>query len=336
LWLASLVSSASHIIALRIDQPRCVLDDVVFAKIAANSCMLNKDADNKTLREEDQTVGGPACWKLLAYNTDEYLTSTLYRNQQSGQCIIGISGYHDIFVGAFAMTFPPGTRKFCGSRVFAPYVRVVKHHTNLSNWSTIVNLVAGPEAACSGEVALAGESLGGAVGEVIAHCSTAGSLHEVHGPGLPDFAVQTLYTFGAPATAERPLNNSLHEDGCFKGKRIFFSTDPIATWHRFAGLQHAKMDSVEVYPAKKQAPSVANYACNSKFASRDGRDGKRPPPLPTNETVETEGIPHAITEYQEILDFTHKHGWKGIFGAVRHRTSTAGNYLRVLAMRREK
>jgi len=335
LLLAVSATLAGGAAGLRQRQENCGADDINFAAITLNSCSLNWDLREKAKIEKSRHVGDhKGCWERLAYNTDKFMSSTLYQNKQDGRCALGFSGYHGALAGyirgAFALTWPPKSERACGRMLFSPYLRLLRHHTNLSNWSSMVHLFAGPDRVCQGEVTLTAESMGGSAGEMLAWCGNNGRLADVQSPSLPNYTIETLFTFGAPASAVEPLNNTLREDGCFKGKRILYSSDPIAKFNRMFNVKHPRMDAVIIYPGKK--PAVKIFACASQEAISDGMNGKKPKAAMANDTLsQKDPMSHAVSSYMDTIRYMNAHGLADLFDEqplhLQPNTSAAARYL---------
>mmetsp|Transcript_41291 Transcript_41291/g.95601 ORF Transcript_41291/g.95601 Transcript_41291/m.95601 type:complete len:344 (-) Transcript_41291:103-1134(-) len=299
-------------VALRVSQ--CEPDEVAFAKLTSRTCTINWALMNWQKSFSDVEKVG--CWNLQAFNTDQFMSSTLYQHERDGRCALVFSGYHGALAGyiraGVSLVSPPTTWDVCGNKMYAPYVRLLRHHTHLANWSKLVHLMAGPATRCRGEPIFMAESMGGSSGEILAACANAGRLHELQEPALPGFHIQTLYTFGAPAASVEPITNSLRSDGCFKGKRIYFSGDGIAHFGSFFRLLHPRMDAVELWPADPKTganPSAQAYACSSKEAVWDGKNTK-PPPLQVDLHFKgkTDVSQHEITSYESDLQWLHDVG----------------------------
>lgn len=340
---SALLGSAAGLRARAVQESEkaCGADDVNFAKITANSCGINwiiSGRNRQNLSMASEVGEQPGCWKMRAYNTDKFLSSTLYQNERDGRCIIGVSGYHGLLAGyirgGISVVSPPRTWNVCGAEMFAPYVRLFRHHTKLGNWSKIINFIAGPDSSCKGELALTAESMGGASGEMLAYCANAGRLHELQDASLPNFTLQTLYTFGSQASARQPLTNRFREDGCFKGKRIFFSLDALSHVNLVFNMKHARMDAVEIWQGKPVAVKV--YECKSKTAVNDNMH-KKPAPL-KNLTMNTKShdlVQHSVDDYASVMEMMHSAGLDAIFDeppvSDHPPESVAGKYLSMMS-----
>jgi len=326
---------------LRVEtKQRCEPDDVSFAEITAHACSINwQIAEQAQGKNHDfnksETV---SCWKRLAYNTDKFLSSILYQHED-GRCVIGMSGYHGALVGymrgVFALLMPPVDRDACGARMYAPFLRLLRHHTALGNWSKMVHLINGDNKTCTGPITIAAESMGGSAAEMLAYCGNNGMQGEVQDPSLPNFQTMSLYSYGAPASSSFPLNNSLREDGCFKGKRILFKGDPIATFIGAFKQKHAYTDTVLVYGSKKKTtpPAIRVFECRSDNATTD-RSHKRPRDMPVNGSFKLDGIAHSVYTYRDMMQFAHNHSFDDIFAETpvseAKPTSMAAQYLNMI------
>uniref|UniRef100_A0A7S1SET1 Uncharacterized protein n=1 Tax=Alexandrium catenella TaxID=2925 RepID=A0A7S1SET1_ALECA len=338
LVLAALAAAPLASVGLRVQEVgKCEEDEVAFAKMTTVTCMLNwvLKGDKRVLSLHETQHQG--CWDQLEYNTDKFLSSALYQNSQDGRCALIFSGYHGALAGysrgVGALVWPPETWDVCGGDMYAPYVRLLRHHTSLGNWSTLMNLLAGPESPCRGELAFAAESMGGTAGEMLTACANNGSLHELMDASTPHFNLQTLYTFGSPAGTVRPLVNNLREDGCFKGKRIYQSKDVIAHFGALYGMQHPRMDSVEIWTGSAgQRPAVQLAHCDSEETVKDG-DHAKPPAVATNLQwrQHLDLFNHEVTTYSDLIKWMQDAGKGEIFEEEPvARDSTALSYLALL------
>lgn len=279
------------------------------------TCQLNWILNKRSIMPftmEDPRVG---CWKLLGYNTDKFLSSTVFQNSQDGRCILSFSGYHGALAGyargSSALTFPPQTWNACGHDFYAPYVRLLRHHAALSNFSKLMDTIAGPESPCKGELSFAAESMGGSCGEMLATCANQGRLKELLPQSkLDGFKLQNLYSFGTPAASATPMTNSLREDGCFKGKRIFLAADPIARFGTIYNMKHPRMDAVEIWPnGNGTNPSVQVYPCKAESTIHDDEHVK-PAALVAElaYSVPNDGLQHEVATYEAILDWMQRAG----------------------------
>jgi len=315
----------------------CEADEVSFALITSATCTINWSLKGQHSTMTMDKVGKVGCWELRGYNTDKFLSSTVYQNAQDGRCVLSFSGYHGALAGylrgSAALVWPPETWNLCGYDMYAPYVRLLRHHTSLGNWSTLMNLLAGPESPCRGELAFAAESMGGTAGEMLTACANNGSLHELMDASTPHFNLQTLYTFGSPAGTVRPLVNNLREDGCFKGKRIYQSKDVIAHFGALYGMQHPRMDSVEIWTGSAgQRPAVQLAHCDSEETVKDG-DHAKPPAVATNLQwrQHLDLFNHEVTTYSDLIKWMQDAGKGEIFEEEPvARDSTALSYLALL------
>uniref|UniRef100_A0A7S2CID9 Uncharacterized protein n=1 Tax=Alexandrium andersonii TaxID=327968 RepID=A0A7S2CID9_9DINO len=260
-----------------------------------------------------------SCWSLLEYNTDKFLSSTVYQNQNDGRCVLAFSGYHGALAGytrgTAALVWPPQTWNICGQDMYAPYVRLLRHHFSLANWSKLVHTFAGPAPVCKGELVFAAESMGGSAGEMLATCANNDMLHELMDENIPSFQLQTLYTYGASAASTKPMFNSLRKDGCFKGKRIYLSKDPVAQFGAFFNLKHPRMDAVEIWANEQgKNPSVRAYPCGSDEAITD-MPHEKPPPVVADLHYNTavDKIQHEVTTYAATIDWMQKAGKGSVF-----------------------
>eukprot|EP00408_Alexandrium_pacificum_P062158 CAMPEP_0171171048 /NCGR_PEP_ID=MMETSP0790-20130122/9020_1 /TAXON_ID=2925 /ORGANISM="Alexandrium catenella, Strain OF101" /LENGTH=350 /DNA_ID=CAMNT_0011635897 /DNA_START=73 /DNA_END=1125 /DNA_ORIENTATION=+ len=336
-FLVASVALASSASGLRQRRGSCGEDDVNFAEIALYTGYTNWDLRNSSKWEKSGNVGDhDGCWERMAYNTDMYMSSTVYQNKQDGRCVLGFSGYHGRLAGyvraIFDLTMPPETQFTCGRMLFSPYVKLLRHHTGLGNWSKLVRLFAGPDRVCEGELTLTGHSMGGSVAEMLAWCGNNGSLAELQDASLPNYTIETLFTFGAPATAAEPLTNTLREDGCFKGRRIFFDWDPIEKFNRMFNVKHPHMDAVMIYPG--QQPAVKVFGCDSQQAVSGTMYGNRPPPIPTHDALaQSDLASHSIESYRDTLKYMNAHDLAGLFDALpTHSQSNASVAAQYLAM----
>mmetsp|Transcript_52542 Transcript_52542/g.163148 ORF Transcript_52542/g.163148 Transcript_52542/m.163148 type:complete len:356 (-) Transcript_52542:76-1143(-) len=297
----------------------CEHDDIAFARLTQVTCQMNwilMRSRGVPRLAEAKHMG---CWDMLGYNTDKFTSSTLYQNKEDGRCALAFSGYHGKLAGyirgALALMWPPMTWDICGAKVYAPYARLLRHHTSLGNWSKLVHLMAGPQSTCQGELSFMAESMGGSSGEILAYCANAGRLHELQDASLPSFKLQTLYTYGAPASAAQPLTNTLREDGCFKGKRIFFSGDPIAGINKAIRIRHPRMDAVEIWPDKQ--PAIQVYPCKSNSAVTDDKHKKPPPVQAASQTLVAgdDAVEHSVDSYMNSIAWMHKAGLGELFDA---------------------
>lgn len=267
--------------------------------------------------EEWSRVG---CWNMIRYNTDKFLSSALWHNSEDGRCTLSFSGYHGSLAGytrgVAALVWPPAAWNVCGQEMFAPYVRLMRHHMALSNWSAIVRKMAGPEAVCKGELTFAAESMGGSAGEQLAACANAGRQSELMDAALPHFTISSFYTYGAPAASVKPIVNPLREDGCFKGKRIFFATDPIAHIGALFNLQHPRMDAVEIWTPKTRGvnPSLRALSCKGDLVLGDEEHVKPPQ---ENASISfashVDKLSHEVTTYKAVTEWLEKIGEDGVF-----------------------
>jgi len=247
----------------------CVPEDIAFANLAGHACSINAALkfDNRTDWMSHTTVG---CWRMLVFNTNSDVTSTVYQNLHDGRCVLAFSGIHGGLDGDLKLLSPPTTWEMCGGEhMWAPYVKVLRQHTALSNWSRAMHLLSGENGTCRGEPIITTQSLGGALAEIMAFCYNAGKAGDLQDPSIPNFPIQTLWTFGSPASARRPLTNVHAKDGCFKGARVFLANDPIV---RYSGkafrLKHARQHALELWPGRQ--PAAKGWPCNSTQAVNDG------------------------------------------------------------------
>jgi len=345
LLVAVLAAVAVAASGLRRHADTCEPDEVAFAQLTAATCVVNWAFFNVPGAPANFTspdrLANVGCWRLLGYNTDKFLSSTVYQNRQDGRCALAFSGYHGMLAGYLrgigALVWPPQTWDMCGQKVYAPYARLMRHHTALANWSKLVHLMAGPESPCRGELTFTAESMGGSGGEMLAACASAGRLDELQDAKLPSFRFQTLFTFGAPASAVEPLVNHAREDGCFKGKRIFFAQDPVAHFGAFFGLKHPRMDAIEIWPGNATSnPSVKVYPCSSRESGEDAKHAQ-PSPVASDVRFDEGGLDklqHEIYSYRSTLYWMNKAGKSSVFGAELMEdappSSSASRYLALL------
>mmetsp|Transcript_85545 Transcript_85545/g.265993 ORF Transcript_85545/g.265993 Transcript_85545/m.265993 type:complete len:352 (-) Transcript_85545:105-1160(-) len=321
LFLAVQAATAFTAMGLRSRPGTCDEDEVSFARITTETCGINWVLNGQRPYSTIEGISRQGCWEMKAYNTDNFLSSTVWQNSQDGRCALSFSGYHGKLVGYLrgmaALVWPPQVWNVCGHKMFAPYVRLLRHHLALGNWSKMVNTIAGPDTTCKGELTFVAESMGGSAGEMLAACADAGRLDELADGKLPSFKFQTLYTFGSPASALQPLSNSQRKDGCFKGKRIFFAEDPIAHIGALFHLQHPRMDAIEIWPGTSTSnPSVKVYPCSAPAATEDAKH-EQPPAVATGleATKETDQFQHEISTYGATIKWMQEAGEGGIFEA---------------------
>jgi len=304
--LAREASEAFEAAAKFQDSLKCEQEDVSFAVMSMRICTLNWVIMGQTGPNGWKDTNDVGCWKLKAYNTDEFLSSGWYQNT-NGECALIFSGYHGKLVGytraTLSLAWPPVRYEMCGNKMYAPYVRLLRHHTTLGNWSKIMNGIAGPQTTCKGGISLAAESMGGSSLEIMASCAALGELRQLQNASLPpSFPVKQLYTFGAPAASVRPIKNPLSESGCWKGKRIFQSSDYIARLGSTLGpLKHPYMEALEIQELP-EGISHQEYSCKSKGATNDGM---QPMPPADNRTRSNQqaaaNMVHEVTEYAKVL-----------------------------------
>jgi len=256
--------------------------------------------------EHVQDVG---CWTLKALNTNDLMSSAVYQNRNDGRCTLVISGYHGRLQGtkqAIADNVQLGKNKvkLCGYDIYEPFVRLMNTHTSQANWSSVADALGGPGSTCS-SVTVAGESLGGSVGEILAACANQGMLSGIQNASLPVWKIQKLFTFGSIAPAVQPIRNALREDGCFEGSRLFISGDVYAGMGSLIGTRHAQMEAVEFFHSKSGV-SHRTYACDSKDAVENRKH--RAPPLSEAMTVlkrSDDWSNHEVTTYMSDLRAVH-------------------------------
>jgi len=308
----------------------CEQDDLAMAKLTMRTCQINwaldGDPKHKDMWASTAKVG---CWTLLAYNTDKFFSSTVYQRGTDGRCALVFSGYHGALAGyargMVSLQWPPTTWNMCGYQMYAPYVRLFQHHSSLGNWSMLMHKLAGPNSTCKGDPIFAAESMGGSTGEMLAACGNTGRLDELLPKGLqglPGFHLQDLYTFGSPAATTVPITNTLRPDGCFRGKRIFFSGDAIAHFGTLHHLQHPRMDAVQIWPSEKgldgklTKPSAQAYPCESREAVADMHKEKPPPPRVKQEFQgERDPMQHSVTSYEADMQWFHNVGLGDLFSS---------------------
>merc|ERR1719464_281866 len=102
---------------------------------------------------------------MKLYNTDEHMSSAVYQNQADGRCLLAFSGYHGKLTcylhAATDLTTPMTTWDVCDHDVFAPFVKLLRGHTRLANWTKMADYLGGNESTCKGELMVAAESAGG-------------------------------------------------------------------------------------------------------------------------------------------------------------------------------
>eukprot|EP00413_Alexandrium_margalefii_P018852 CAMPEP_0204532266 /NCGR_PEP_ID=MMETSP0661-20131031/11631_1 /ASSEMBLY_ACC=CAM_ASM_000606 /TAXON_ID=109239 /ORGANISM="Alexandrium margalefi, Strain AMGDE01CS-322" /LENGTH=363 /DNA_ID=CAMNT_0051538497 /DNA_START=77 /DNA_END=1168 /DNA_ORIENTATION=+ len=256
----------------------CERDDVAFGQIAWQACNINKEllADTPAQWAEHVNMG---CWKMLAYTSDAHLTSVLYQDKNDGRCTLGLSGIHadqmGFAKGVGLMVWPPVIEKVCGGHVYAPFVKELRRHTALANWSRMIDIFGGPNTVCKGDRILTADSLGGPLSEILAFCWNQGIGDEIQNASIPAPPIDVLYTFGSPGSATRPLTNARSKDGCFRGRRVFNFADIIAHLGGTVGMKHARVDALEIWPGKQ--PAVKKWGCKSGEAVNDATHPKPPP-----------------------------------------------------------
>jgi len=288
----------------------CEKDDIAFAKMTSMTCVVNWALKGERPWSDLTPIG---CWDMLAYNTDTFFSSTVYQNRQDKRCSLVFSGYHGALAGyirgALSLVTPLTTWKLCGYDMYAPYVRLLRHHTSLGNWSKLTRLLAGPESTCKGEINFMAESMGGSSGEILAACANQGMIDQLQSKSATPFKLQNLYTFGAPAASKQAIKNSLRKDGCFQGKRFFFASDVIAHLGSAVSLHHPNMDAVELWP-QKTGPTLKAWRCGSPESRNDGIHPV-PPPLKTEDRPLFRGNvndQHMITSYDDNLVWLNQAG----------------------------
>lgn len=230
-------------------------------------CDLNRIlSENKNLRPS-QVV--ETCWNLVYYNSDNIQTSGLYMNAHDKRCALVLSGFHatahNYMQTGLALSFPPERWPMCGNEMYAPVVKLTRHHTALGNWSKMARFLAGPK--CS-SITVIGESLGGSAAEILAACSGRRELGQLQHVRLPHFKVSEVFTFGAFPSAEKPITNVSAPNRCVAGRRVVHANDLFAQWTSTLGLKHPAMDTIVMFEAAR-GWNYTRFRCFQKEATSD-------------------------------------------------------------------
>lgn len=218
------------------------IDEIVMARLVDHVC----EPPLREGREENLTV---ACWKLLKHHGNQKFTSALFQKQTADgpECALVFSGIHasgmDRNELMRAVAFPMEHTKACGYHVYRSIYLHMFDHMHLPGWAAVQSAMANPAICGQGGVTLAGESLGGAVADVMSACVARGRLDDIYGDyrsrhqvfardlfqsfsskedtdgvkkqeeerkrqpwaPLPSFSVKQVFTYGAPGAAREPL-----------------------------------------------------------------------------------------------------------------------------------
>mmetsp|Transcript_107998 Transcript_107998/g.348588 ORF Transcript_107998/g.348588 Transcript_107998/m.348588 type:complete len:356 (+) Transcript_107998:57-1124(+) len=297
-------------------------DDVAYAVMTQRICELNWALFQFGIPgypppSWNATAKVLGCWNLMAYNTNKYLSSGVYQSSVDNRCVLVFSGFHGALTGYLkamaALINPPERWSMCKNQLYAPFVKVLRAHTALKNWTRIVDFIAGPKSTCAGGTAtLLGESVGGSLAEIFATCSATGDLAQVQPKALPRVQVKELYTYGAMASSAFPLHNysgvHLQKSSCFRGKRYFHSKDAISKLGNDFLLVHPHMDAVEIFDGKAKQ-TFLQYACRSIDATWDREVGEdkriSATTIVKSDTKVDMAAAHSIKKYvEEILQMT--------------------------------
>jgi len=181
-------------------------DDVAYAVMTQRICELNWALFQFGIPgypppSWNATAKVLGCWNLMAYNTNKYLSSGVYQSSVDNRCVLVFSGFHGALTGYLkamaALINPPERWSMCKNQLYAPFVKVLRAHTALKNWTRIVDFIAGPKSTCAGGTAtLLGESVGGSLAEIFATCSATGDLAQVQPKALPRVQVKAKRACG--------------------------------------------------------------------------------------------------------------------------------------------
>jgi len=164
----------------------------------------------------------------------------VYWYEEGKECALAVAGTDNPF--DFHDNFNGGTKSGCGfdDIIHAGYMGEVDDLLNSCGFQQeFMPFLSGGN--CSGGVHVVGHSLGGGVSSLFSACA--------NNPRKPyGFNVSKLWTFGAPGIAKSPLRNSLTENGCFEGRRIWnergTDIDPIPGMSRSTFFVHPLIEAV--------------------------------------------------------------------------------------------
>jgi len=289
------------------------VDDIAYSMMTERICKINWVLSNKaTMRWVD--VKSVGCWKLLAFNTDNYMSSGVYQNQNDNRCTLVFSGYHGKLVGGMkaisdTVQIPPKKVQMCGNNMYEPFVKLMRRHFSLANWSNVAEALGGRGTTCS-DISVTAESMGGSAAEILAGCANMGQLETLQNKSLPSFKISSLFTFGGIGPSTEPIKNPSRSDGCFPGMRFFISGDMYAGLGKTIGLHHSRMDATEIFHTSSGV-SRRIYSCQSDDAVNDSKH-KAPPASEALAmlTGNADATNHEITTYKKDLELFHNISWE--------------------------
>jgi len=246
--------------------------------------------------------------------------------QHGNECLLGLSGqmngkewFSTDKFGYFMDQDPVLAEDLCGKRTVRGFATKAKLFFNHSDWAPLSAVLA--SGACSGGVTIAGSSMGGILGEILAGCANRGSLVELQGSSSRPFHVDGLYTFGTPPIATTPISNRLTNGSCFPGKRIFRAsnvstwgaTDLVAFSTASIGYVHPLQDAVQLielpngsfetklYPcASEETPYQPDWATVRPYLEKVWHDSRAVDFL--SEVLDRTSTRHQLREYVKCLD----------------------------------